>query len=184
MNLPLLSALATGPRKILGCVLIVGTLVLISGCAKTGSKTNAQATPSPSVAAGTFNPTDLKKLRWIEGTWRGTGGGVAPFVERYKFENDTTLAVEGFEGEKLDKATDVTRFELKNGVFGGGSEGSRYVASSIDDKSITFEPVTKARNSFRWERESEDSWKAILSSPATEQSPGKQRTYQMERWPK
>jgi hypothetical protein len=185
MNLLLPPALATEPcRKILLCVLIVGTLFLITGCAKTGSKTSAQATPSPSVAAGIFNTTDLKKLRWIEGTWRGTGGGVAPFVERYKFENDTTLAVEGFEGEKLDKVTDVTRFELKDGEFGGGSEGSRYVASSIDDKSITFEPVTKARNSFRWERESENSWKAILSSPATDKGPAKQRTYQMERWPK
>ena len=109
---------------------------------------------------------------------------MAPFIERYRFENDTTLAVEGFEGEKLDKVTDVTRFELKDGEFGGGSEGSRYVASSIDDKSITFEPVVKARNSFRWERESENSWKATISWPATDKAPAKQRTYQMERWPK
>ena len=33
---------------------------------------------------------DLAKLRWIVGTWRGTGGDVAPFYERYKFENDST----------------------------------------------------------------------------------------------
>jgi len=170
--------------KLLLCVLIGGTLFLISGCAQTGSRTNAQATPSPVVASKKFSSTDLKKLRWIEGTWRGTGGGVPPFVERYRFESDTTLAVEGFEGEKSDKVTDVTRFELKDGEFGGGSEGSRYVASSIDDKSITFEPVTKARNSFRWEYESENSWKAILTSPATAQAPAKQRIYQMERWPK
>ena len=166
------------------CVLILGALFLISGGAKTGSRANGQATPSPFVPGRTFNTADLKKLRWIEGTWRGTGGGVPPFVERYKFESDTTLAVEGFEGENLDKVTDVTRFELKDGEFGGGSEGSRYVASAIDDKSITFEPVRKARNSFRWERESENSWKAILNSPATDQAPAKQRTYQMERWPK
>jgi hypothetical protein len=170
--------------KLLVYVLIVGTLLLISGCAQTGSKTILQATPSPSVAGRTFNSTDLKKLRWIEGTWRGTGGGVAPFVERYKFESDTILAVESLEGEKSDKVTDVTRFELKDGEFGGGSEGSRYVATSIDDKSVTFQPVTKARNSFRWEYESENSWKAILSSPATDTGPDKQRIYQMERWRK
>lgn len=171
-------------RKLFLSVLIAGALFLASGCAQTRSKTNAQATPSPSVTRRTFTSADLKKLRWIEGTWRGTGGGVPPFVERYKFENDTTLAVESLEGEKLDKVADVTRFELKDGEFGGGSEGSRYVASSIDDKSITFQPVTKARNSFRWEYESENSWKAILTSPATGQDPPKQRTYQMERWPK
>lgn len=171
-------------RQIFSLVLAAVVLCLVTGCAKIGSKASAQATPSPFVPGRTFNIADLKKLRWIEGTWRGTGGGVAPFVERYRFESDTTLAVEGFEGEKLDKVTDVTRFELKNGEFGGGSEGSRYVASSIDDKSITFEPVTKARNSFRWERESENSWKAIISWPATDQAPAKQRIYQMERWPR
>lgn len=185
MNLLVTPASTTErPSKLLLYVLMAGALFLISGCAQTGSKTIAPATPSPSVAGRTFSSTDLKKLRWIEGTWRGTGGGVPPFVERYRFESDTTLAVEGFEGEKLDKITDVTRFELKDGEFGGGSEGSRYVASSIDDKSITFEPVTKARNSFRWEYESENSWKAILTSPATGQDPAKQRTYQMERWQK
>ena len=170
--------------KLLLYVLIVGTLLLISGCAQTGSKTIPQATPSPSVTGRTFSSADLKKLRWIEGTWRGTGGGVAPFVERYKFESDTTLAVETLEGEKSDKVTDVTRFELKDGEFGGGSEGSRYVATSIDDKSISFVPVVKARNSFRWEYESENSWKAILSLPARDQAPAKQTIYQMERWSK
>lgn len=184
MKLIVPAALAEPQRKIFSYVLMIIALFLISGCAKTGSSTSAQATPSPSVGGRTFNTTDLKKLRWIEGTWRGTGGGVAPFVERYKFESDTTLAVEGLEGEKFDKVTDVTRFELKDGEFGGGSEGSHYVASSIDDKSITFDPVTKARNSFRWERESENSWKAILSWPATDKAPAGQRTYQMERWPK
>jgi hypothetical protein len=107
-----------------------------------------------------------------------------PFYERYKFENDSTLAVETLEGEKFDKVKDVTRFELKDGQFGGGGEGARWVATSIGDKSITFEPVAKARNSFRWERESENSWKAILSWPATDKAPAGQRTYQMERWPK
>lgn len=173
--------MADSRRTVLSWVFIGAALFLICDAAISGSKTNGQ---SAAVRGGTFTSTDLKKLRWIEGTWRGTGGGVARFVERYRFENDTTLAVEGFEGEKLDKVTDVTRFELKDGEFGGGSEGSRYVAVSIDDRSITFDPVTKARNSFRWERESENSWKAIISWPATEKAPARQRTYQMERWPR
>lgn len=170
-------------RLVFSWVFIGAAVCLIGGCAQRGLRTNAQATASPPVRGRTFTANDLKKLRWIEGTWRGTGGGVAPFVERYKFESDTTLAVEGFADEKLDKVTDVTRFELKDGEFGGGSEGSRYVAVSIDDQSITFDPVTKARNSFRWERETENSWKAIISWPATDKGPARQRIYQMERWP-
>jgi hypothetical protein len=124
---------------------------------------------------------DLQKLRWIEGSWRGTGVDQAPFFERYRLENETTLAVDTIEGEKV---TDTTRFELKNGEFGGGSEGSRYVATALDENSITFAPVTKARNSFRWQRETADSWKAVLNWPAANGKPAGERVYNMERWPR
>jgi len=128
-----------------------------------------------------FTTADLQKLRWIEGTWRGTGDVEQPFFERYRFESDSTLAVDSFADEKLTKVTDTTRYELKDGEFGGGNEGFRWVATSIDDKSITFTPVTKARNSFRFERESKDSWKAILNWPATAAKPARERVYKMER---
>jgi len=130
-----------------------------------------------------FTTTDLQKLRWIEGTWRGTGDVEQPFFERYRFEKDSTLAVDSFEDEKLTKVTDTTRYELKDGEFGGGNEGFRWVATSIDDRSVSFAPVTKARNSFRFERESKDSWKAVLNWPATADKRARQRIYKMERWP-
>lgn len=168
--------------KIFLLLLIAATLCFIVGCTRTSPSNSPQATPAPSVTAKTLTSADLKKLRWIEGTWRGTGDIETPFYERYKFENDTTLTVETLEGDKHDKVTDVTRFELKDGEFGGGSEGSRYVATALDDKSIAFDPVVKARNSFRWERESENSWKAVLNW--TEGKTAKERVYHMERWPK
>ena len=171
-------------KLILLTILIIAALCLGYGCNRSSAVAQGQATASPTVTGGTFTTADLQKLRWIEGTWRGTGGGVPPFVERYKFESDSILAVESLEGEKFDKVADVTRFELKDGQFGGGSEGSRYVASTIDDKSITFAPAIKAKNFFRWERESENSWKAVISWPATDKAPTRERTYQMERWPK
>lgn len=131
-----------------------------------------------------FTAADLKKLRWIEGTWRGTGGGGEPFFERYRFENATTLAVDSFDNEKLEKVTETTLFELKDGEFGGGNEGSRWVASALDDKSVTFLPVAKARNTFRWESVDKDNWKAVLNWPATADKPARERVYKMERWPK
>ena len=128
-----------------------------------------------------FTTEDLKKLRWLEGTWRGTGDGVEPFFERYRFENDSTLAIESSENEKFEKITDTTRYELKDGEFGGGNEGFRWIASEIDDKSVTFVPVVKARNSFRWEAVSKDEWKAVLNWPATTDKPARERIYKMER---
>lgn len=141
---------------------------------------NAQQTGTQTAKPKIFTAADLQKLRWIEGSWRGTGVNQPPFFERYRFENPTTLAVDGLEG---DKVTETTRFELKDGEFGGGNEGSRWVATAIDENSITFAPVTKARNWFRWERVNADSWKAVLNWPAVTDKPARERVYNMERWP-
>ena len=153
--------------------LIALLLLCITSCA-IGQQVQ---TPKPKL----ITTVDLQQLRWIEGSWRGTGVDQAPFFERYRFENETTLAVDSLEGEKV---TDTTRFELKNGEFGGGSEGSRYVATALDENSITFGPVTKARNSFRWQRTTADSWKAVLNWPAANGKPAGERVYNMERWPR
>jgi hypothetical protein len=151
------------------CLIVVSLLCLVSCVA-------GQQTQTPKPKPLTTN--DLQKLRWIEGSWRGSGIDQAPFFERYRFENETTLAVDTLEGEKV---TDTTRFELKDGEFGGGGEGSRYVAVAFDENSILFAPVTKARNSFRWQRVTADSWKAVLSWPATKDKPAGERVYNMER---
>src|SRR5881394_3717606 len=128
-----------------------------------------------------FTSADIQKLRWIEGTWRGTGDAGKPFFERYRFEGNSVLAVDGFEDETLKKATDTTRFELKDGEFGGGNEGSRWVARSIDDRSIEFGPALNVKNSFRWERESKDVWKATIMLPANENKPARELVYKMAR---
>jgi len=153
--------------------LIAVSLLCITSCAA-GQQIQ---TPKPKL----ITAADLQKLRWIEGSWRGTGIEQASFFERYRFENETTLAVDTLEGEKV---TETTRFEIKNGEFGGGSEGSRYVATALDENSITFAPVTKARNSFRWQRTTADSWKAVLNWPAANGKPAGERVYNMERWPR
>ena len=128
-----------------------------------------------------ITPADLTKLRWIEGSWRGTGGDVPPFYERYKFENDTTLVVESLADETLSKVDDVSRFELKDGHFGSSDGDSSSVATALDDNSISFAPVGKG-NYFRFQRESDNSWKAILNWTDKTGAP-KERIYLMERWP-
>ena len=164
-------------------------LITAYACTSKPTATSAN-TPSTQAAPTPVPPTpakltaeDLKKLRWIEGTWRGTGVNQPAFFERYRWENDTTLAVDSFENEKLEKVTDTTRFELKDGEFGGGSEGARYVATALDDKSITFGPVIKARNDFVWKYESKDSWTAIIKPLPRPDKPVKNIIYNMERLP-
>jgi hypothetical protein len=150
----------------------------IGACSSVQTNQSQSQKPQPK----TISASDLNKLRWIEGSWRGTGDIDKPFYERYKFENDTTLVVESFPDERFETANDIGRFELKDGHFGSSSNGAGSVASSLDDNSITFEPTGKARNSYRWQRESADSWKAVLNWKEADGTP-KERVYKMERWP-
>lgn len=162
--------------------LILLSLVVLAGaaaCSNSASdSTNGTTNPAASsVTPQTITPADLAKLKWIEGSWRGTGDIDHPFYERYHFENDTTLVMEELADESLSKVTRTTRYELKDGRFGT----DRAVATALDDKSITFSPLIKDRNSFRWQSESKDVWKAILTLPASGTRPAKETIYILER---
>lgn len=150
-------------------------LAVCAVCLTVGLAARQSAAPKPQQ----LTAADLKNLRWIEGSWRGTGGGVPPFFERYRFESPTILIVETLEGEKV---TSTSRYELKDGEFSSGAEASRAVATAFDDKSITFEFAARQRGSFRWERVTPDSWKAVLNWPASNNRAAGERVYQLERW--
>ncbi len=137
---------------------------------------NAQQTSAPKPHLLTAK--DLQGLRWIEGSWRGTGGGVPPFFERYHFENPTTLVMESLEN---DKVTGTSRYELRNGEFWTGASTSGQVATAFDSKSITFEFVARQRGGYRWERVSDTAWRAVLIVPAAPGRAAGERVYQMER---
>jgi hypothetical protein len=142
----------------------------------------AQSSPAPqSRVPKQITPAELSKLRWIEGAWRGTGGGVPPFYERYKFENESTLLVETLADETAGKVSDQSRFELKDGHFGSGTADEGSVATALDDNSISFAPLGKG-NFFRFQRESDNSWKAILNW-TDKNGVAKERVYLMERLP-
>ena len=147
-------------------------LLLLAACQRSP---DAQTNRS---GAKSFSTADVARLRWIEGTWRGSGVDQAPFFERYRFENESGLWPSTlFPMKKLDKVEDTTRFELKDGRFAN----SNYVASSIDDNGINFVPLAHAKNSFRWERVSDNAWKAVLKWPAVGNKPARERVYNMER---
>lgn len=152
------------------------TALIVGGCAQSVC---VGQTPPPKLSI-----KDLEKLKWIEGTWRGTGDAGSPFYERYHFENESTLVVDSLADEDLTKVDETTRFELKDGQFSNGGDGSRWAATSIDFTGVNFEPLANATNSIRWQRDSDNAWTAILKWPPVEGKPGRQRIYKMERWRK
>jgi len=146
-------------------------IVVLLTCAAT---VFAQSTsPKPLTIAA----ADLQKLKWIEGSWRGTGGGVPPFYERYRFDG-TTLLVDSLTDGKV---TDTSKFELIKGEFRSGTAADGSVATLLDAKGITFEFNQTRRGSFRWETESANVWKAILKWPASGTRAAGELIYTMER---
>jgi hypothetical protein len=107
--------------------------------------------------------------------------GDKPFYERYKIEQNAMVV----EGLKEDGSTndDTTRFELKNGEFGTTEGENRSGASEITDTYIQFVPAVGSKgNNFRFERQSDGTWIALLEWPATADKPARQKMYKMEPW--
>ena len=139
------------------------------------AQSTAQATPSKK-----FTAADVAKLKWIEGTWRCMNGD-KPFYERYKIE-ETAMVVESL---KADGSVDgePERFELKDGEFGKDEGDQRSVASEITADHIQFIPAVPGKgNSFRFERQPNNTWRAVLDWPAKGDKPARQRIYIMEPW--
>jgi len=123
---------------------------------------------------------DFRRLRWIEGSWRGSGSGQAPFYERYRFADDSTLVVDGFADSTLATVTESTRFQLRGGLLGNPG-AVRWVASRLDDRAVDFVPVAGARNTFTWRYDTPDRWTALLHWPASDTRPARDATYTMVR---
>jgi hypothetical protein len=133
--------------------------------------------------ANNFTTADVAKLKWIAGTWRGVDGD-KPFFERYKIEEDA-MVVESFDDEAFSNPTDSDRFELKNGEFGKGEGDKRVGASEISDNHIQFVPAVPGKsNNFRFERQGDGTWIAVLDWPASGDKPPRQKIYKMEPWPR
>ena len=165
--------------KITLVVFALFVAIIINACGKGDASQGAEPRPQPT-PSNKFTPADIAKLKWIEGTWRGMDGNT-PFYERYKIDG-TTMIVEGL---KEDGSPDGEpgRFELKNGEFGKGDGEKRSAASEITDSYIQFVPAVAGKgNNFRFERQSDGSWIALLEWPATANKQIQQKLYKMEAW--
>ena len=167
-------------KRLASSTLLCLLMVAAFSCSKpapystTDTSSAVQLPPSSPI---TITPESLAKLKWIEGTWRGTGDVQKPFYERYHFENELTLVMEELADETATTVNRTTRYQLKDGKFGDDHS----VATALDDRSITFAPLVQGRNFFRWQSESKDTWKAILTLPPQGTAPAKETVYKLER---
>ena len=162
-------------------VVLVGVSFIVAGCSRAKVANNdtrppvAHATPSKN-----FTAADVAKLKWIEGTWRGMDGD-KPFYERYKIE-ETAMIVETLRADGSVNG-EPDRFELKDGEFGKDEGDERSAASEITADHIQFVPAVPGKlNNFRFERQPNKTWRAVLDWPAKGDKPARQKIYIMEPW--
>lgn len=143
-----------------------------------------------SSAAAVLTPAALRRLRWLEGSWRGVdasgaGGADDAFYERYRFADDSTLLIDAFRDSTFTVVTEQSRYELHAGRFEKAGVGARWVVVRLgDDGAVDFAPVRGARNAFTWRPLSADAWTAELrwpADPATPNGAARRRTYRMTR---
>jgi hypothetical protein len=110
-----------------------------------------------------FTQADFEKLRWLEGSWRGTdANGKNEFYERYRFVGDSKIETESFSDATLSKVDNLSSTYLENGSIYHTSGGGIWTATRLDDSTIEFVPKEKAVNSFIWKKESADVWRSRM----------------------
>jgi hypothetical protein len=164
---------------------LIAALFLAASCSS-GDAQNANANAVANVKpmatpSSDLTSADIAKLKWIEGTWRGKDGDT-PFYERYKIVESTMIVETLKEDGSIDG--EPGRFELRRGEFGKGEGDKRSAASEITDTYVQFVPakIGSGLNSFRFEKESDGTWTALLEWPASSTKPAGRKRYRMEPW--
>jgi hypothetical protein len=147
------------------CALVVATLACRGGrdsAASADSQAVAVAVPPPD--AGTFTIEDFRRLRWLEGPWRGFMPDGNKFYERYRIVDDSTMVMHSFRDSTFIGPADSARITLRGGRVAdeGGDGKARWVATRLDSVGVDFAPERGAKNHFSWTRESPTQWSATL----------------------
>lgn len=146
--------------------LIAAVLLLVPGCdSSRGGNVDDDAASDVPIwdDVATVHAADMAKLRWLEGDWRGSGGGYDQFYERYLFDGDSVLRQYSFTDSTFSQAVDSSAVRLHGDSLFSESGEVRYVAAALRDTSVTFAPWARALNRFTWRRTSDTTWVAILT---------------------
>ena len=159
-------------------------LLLACQPADTPEEAASRARPAPSGAPtpATVTPSQFQTFRWIEGTWRGTGGGVDPFYERYELVDDSTLRRVSFSDSTLASVSDSARIGLRAGRVLDPAADPEWHVTAFDSASWRFESIEHAGRALTWRRTTPDRWTATLESRDADGNP-QERFYTLERLP-
>ena len=95
-------------RAVCGAALISAFLLVLPG--ETFAQTTGSA-PTP----GKFTAVQFRALRFLEGTWKGSGYAPGPFYETYRFVNDSTFEMTAWADSTLSRKNESTVYVFRGG---------------------------------------------------------------------
>lgn len=119
----------------------------------------------------------FQQLRWLEGTWRGSGEGYDAFFERYQWVNDSTIQKVGFTDSTLAIATDSSALMLRGEHVRSESPARSWVVVALDSIAARFAPERNAANGFEWRRTGDGAWTARITWDSA--NVARERLYEM-----
>jgi hypothetical protein len=117
----------------------------------------------PSTPPLVVTAAQFQSLRWLEGTWRGSGGGFDGFYEGYRWLDDSTIRKFDFADSTLAVISDSGDITLRGGTVRSGSAASSYVVTALDSVSVHFAPERNVSNAFEWRLTAAGAWTARLT---------------------
>lgn len=106
----------------------------------------------------------FRQLRWIEGTWRGSGGNYPSFFEQYEILNDSTIRMRAFSDSTLRVVTDSSTIDWRNGKIASRRESRSYDAIEFTPTSIRFIRPGLTTGGHTWTWVGPNEWTAALYS--------------------
>src|SRR5688572_28617597 len=104
---------------------------------------------------------DLKKMKWITGSWVGDYKG-QPLYETYEMSNDSTFRIIGYDHVGTDTSSfNETFIFWKDGDYYMG-HGPNYKVTKLDEKEVRMIPVN-AGNEILWTSVDDSTWTALLA---------------------
>lgn len=101
-------------------------------------------------------------LRWLEGAWRGSGGGYDAFFEDFRWVDDSTVLRHSYADSTLARVTETSEIRLRDGKAHQWRDGERRAGVVLlRNDSLQFS------SGVLWIRRSDDHWTAILANGRT-----------------
>ena len=145
--------------------LMVGGVLAGAACSKKDADQPPPNFQTPAAPAqpmpAKFATADFARLRYLEGTWRGTMPNGQSFYESFHFLDDSTALQGTHTDSTFRKKSDSSRIVFRGGaVYDSG--GTVSIAEKLDSTVIDFR--TSPTYHFTWTKTGADAWTAQLMS--------------------